>query len=896
MKLKTIYYFNGTHWDREWYKSFQGFRYMLMDVLDEVVDTLERDPSFPLYFLDGQTAVLDDYLEISPGMRPRLERLIRKGRIAVGPWYTMPDEFLPSGESLIRNLLTGHAKAAEYGAPSAMKYGYICDIFGHIAQMPQILAGFGIHGALIQRGCNQDSCPPHFRWRSPDGTECLVYRTPEDFGYGAFYHYATEPFNQGWDKSRVRLLRRAVAEIDREALSLNAPFLVLHDALDHQHITKAAPWLARKLAEHYGCPVVFRPLDRMLQELEPYRDWLPVKEGELAETSRLAVGTNILLTYILSSRYDIKKENDRTQTLWEKWAEPLAAIHSVTGRPIRPGFRRTAYLELMRNHAHDSLCGCSVEEVHRDMHYRFRQASAIAEEVIDDCLRQDTAALPPCREPQRMVVRLYHPLPYRSRRTVKIRLCFDRDFPASFSEGEREYERKPNFELRDGQGNIVPYTLCDVRHNRIEKTPTQYLVDYADICFTAELAPCGYTEYEVVPADASRRVRYIRSQCVAPLSAQNRFLRLSVEPDGTVTLTDRRTGRDFRRLIRYMDDGEIGDGWMHVRPAADSTVFSEGASCRVEMLYDGPAETAFRITTMLRLPGRMDYDGGGIRRGGEWVTLPVATTLRLGADNPFVDVETEVVNTAMDHRLRLLIPTDTESDTYLAGQAFALLTRPVGGMPETGDWKEPQLGDRNFDGIAARRNALGEGLAFLSAFGLHEAAAWDDEHRTLAVTLFRSFAKTVGHNDYDQLDGQLSGPLSFRYRLMPLTGETPNADMIRCRDELQAGIRQYTVRVGDDYLLNRSAPFMELEGEDLLCSILKVPEDLKPDTVVVRVYNAAPHETKGALRFARPIREACSADLLEQPLETLPADGDRLPLRLGACKILTLRVSFAPGS
>ena len=210
MKLKTIYYLNGTHWDREWYKSFQGFRYMLMDVLDEVIDTLEKDPDFQLYILDGQTAVLDDYLEISPQQRPRLEKLIRENRIAVGPWYTMPDEFLPSGESLIRNLLTGHKKAQEYGAASAMKYGYICDIFGHIAQLPQLLAGFGIHGALIQRGCNQDTCPPHFRWRSPDGTECLVYRTPEDFGYGAFYHYATEPYNQGWDKSFDSLMDRAM--------------------------------------------------------------------------------------------------------------------------------------------------------------------------------------------------------------------------------------------------------------------------------------------------------------------------------------------------------------------------------------------------------------------------------------------------------------------------------------------------------------------------------------------------------------------------------------------------------------------------------------------------------------------------------------------------------------
>ena len=188
----------------------------------------------------------------------------------------------------------------------------------------------------------------------------------------------------------------------------------------------------------------------------------------------------------------------------------------------------------------------------------------------------------------------------------------------------------------------------------------------------------------MIPADKTRRVRYIESQCVAPLTAQNRFLRLTVEPDGTVSPIDRRTGREFRRLLSYMDDGEIGDGWMHIRPAADSIVYSEGSPCRVEKLYDGPAETAFRITTELRLPKRMSYEGGGIRRSEELETVSIAATLRLGADNPYVEVETMVDNTAMDHRLKVLIPTDTEGDTYLAGQAFTLLTRPVGGLPETG--------------------------------------------------------------------------------------------------------------------------------------------------------------------------------------------------------------------
>lgn len=890
MEPKVIYYINGTHWDREWYRPFQGFRYLLMDVLDEVIDTLEKDSEFKLYVLDGQTAVLDDYLEISPEQRPRLEALLREGRIAVGPWYTMPDEYLVSGESLIRNLLMGHRKAKEYGADHAMKYGYICDIFGHIAQLPQILAGFDIHGALIQRAVNMDTTPPHFIWQSPDGTQCFVNRTPEDFGYGWFYHYVTEPYNQGWDKDREHLLERAIRMIDKVKQEQNIPVLVLNDALDHQHITKAAPWLAKKLEEHYGAEVRFAPLDDLVKTQARFQDQLPVKIGELAETSRLAVGTNILLTYVLSSRYDIKQKNDQAQNIWEKWADPLSAIHAIEGRAIRPGFRRTAYLELIRNHAHDSICGCSVEEVHRDMHYRFRQAITIAEEIIDDCLRQDVAAMTDHDDPKKMILRIFNPLPYADRQTVKLRLCFEKNFPATFCDGEREYERRPNFELFDKNGNAVPFTLCGVTHDVIHKTATQYVVDYVDICVSVDLLPCGYSELAVIPGDQTRRIRYIESQCVAPLTAENKFLRLHINGDGTVNLTDKRTGREFRNLLSYVDDGEIGDGWMHIRPASDRIVFSQGSPCTIEKLYDGPAETAFRIITRLRLPKVMEDNGHHIHRSEEYVTVPIATTLRLGAENAFVDVETKIRNTAMDHRLKVCFPTDIPGDTYLAGQAFTVLERPVGQLDHTGDWKEPEYGDRNCNGIIAKRDPEGQGLAILSAYGLHEAQALEDEHRTLALTLYRSFTKTIGNNDYTQIDGELLQELDFAYRLMPLTAETPEGAMIRTRDSLQAGLRSYSAFVNEDYALSAKPGFAELTGDDLALSIMKTPEDDEPGAVILRLYNCSDHEAHGSLRFARPVREAWQTDMLEQPLTALHHDETGLDLTVPARKIVTLRV------
>ena len=190
-KIK-IYYFNSTHWDREWYLPFQGFRYNLVKTIDDMVAKLENDDDYKLFTLDGQTVVLEDYKAVAKSRAENLKKLIEDGRVLVGPWYVMPDELLVSGESLIRNLIFGEKIAKEWNTQT-LKYGYVNDVFGHIAQMPQIFAGFDIKGAYLGRGVGDRSNINHFVWKAPDGTETLVYHG----FYGGFLlevarHYGNE--------------------------------------------------------------------------------------------------------------------------------------------------------------------------------------------------------------------------------------------------------------------------------------------------------------------------------------------------------------------------------------------------------------------------------------------------------------------------------------------------------------------------------------------------------------------------------------------------------------------------------------------------------------------------------------------------------------------------------
>lgn len=143
-----------SHWDREWYATFEEFRFYLVHFMDELTELLEEDEGFRSFMLDGQASLLEDYLEVRPEKRELLRSLVREGRLEIGPWYVQPDEFLISGEALVRNLMLGDRVAKDFGP--VMKQGYVPDTFGHVNQLPQILRGFDIGTFYFMRGIGEE--------------------------------------------------------------------------------------------------------------------------------------------------------------------------------------------------------------------------------------------------------------------------------------------------------------------------------------------------------------------------------------------------------------------------------------------------------------------------------------------------------------------------------------------------------------------------------------------------------------------------------------------------------------------------------------------------------------------------------------------------------------------
>ena len=229
---KVFCVISHTHWDREWYMSFEKFRIKLVELIDNLLEILEEYPGY-IFHLDAQTIVLEDYLEIRPWRRDVLKKYIKQGSILVGPWYVQNDFYLTSGEATVRNLLAGIRLADEMG--KCEKIGYAPDQFGLMSSLPQILKGFGIDNCIFGRGYadaifwnkpvdefKKIVPPSEFIWEGSDGSRVLAVHM-------SYWYNNAQRFSGDLTKS-ARLLE--MIENNFEGIALT-PYLLLMNGVDH---------------------------------------------------------------------------------------------------------------------------------------------------------------------------------------------------------------------------------------------------------------------------------------------------------------------------------------------------------------------------------------------------------------------------------------------------------------------------------------------------------------------------------------------------------------------------------------------------------------------------------------------------------------------------------------
>ncbi len=468
---RTAYYVASTHWDREWYEPFQGFRMRLVSLIDELLETMENDAAYRTFVLDGQVIPFTDYLEIRPEMEGRLRDLASSGRIRLGPWYVMPDEWLVSGESLVRNLIHGMEMAVEYGAEPS-RAGFLCDMFGHTGQMPQIFDQLGITGVLLWRGLNEREHGGLFNWKAPDGTVLPGYR----FGRKGYCSYAIEVRgSRDIDEPFVfdTIAQRLVDFTRRQAERIPSGPLLLFDGGDHLEIEPRTGELIERANEELrgdGITIVHADLDAFLADLVNNRRTIErTVTGELRETGRDSLDTDEhwLIPGVLSSRIGLKQSNAACEDELLLWAEPFSAfVSGALGNDHPRGYLRTAWRHLLENHPHDSMCGCSVDQVHRDMLFRFDQSLGISSRVAGTALDAlSRAAMPEDIPDGALSLTLFNPTARALDEPLDIDIPLPLDWPGVFREFFG-YEDTFAFRLRTAEGDDIPWQLNGWKRNR----------------------------------------------------------------------------------------------------------------------------------------------------------------------------------------------------------------------------------------------------------------------------------------------------------------------------------------------------------------------------------------------------------------------------------------------
>ena len=907
---QTMHVISHTHWDREWYRPFQVFRARLVEVVDAVLAMLESTPDYRFYHLDGQTIVLDDYLQIRPERAESLKRFIAEGRLLVGPWYTQPDEFLVSGESMVRNLLLGQRAARAFGG--CMDIGYLPDSFGHASQMPQIFAGFGFQAAVIFRGITADQVRSAFMWRGADGTALLAIKLPDDDAYSN-YLYRLRPTLSDPNPIDYARLDAELARLrsDTESMAVCDQLLWM-DGVDHIFPSPKTPEIIAYANQTLaGARVIHSTLPAYVQALTDAAPVLQEQEGELRHANR-AWALQSVLANVASSHIEIKQANTAAQTALERVVEPLSALAWMHGAEYPSGFLSQAWQLLMQNHAHDSICGCSVDQVHRDMHYRYDQVQLIASVLRDRALQAlaaqvDTQAsegnrkgLPlqeglqaltaqvdmQAAEPADDVLLVYNPSSWVRDQNVIV----DITLPQETLAGE--------LQIVDAAMQVVSHQVLSIREtNRLYQPrfdiPTVNRKRVYRVALQTSLPAYGVASFRVrVVNDPNRPTTMLFTDTS---TMENRYLRVAVAPDGTLTVHDKQTGRTYSGLLALEDRGDGGEGWNWIPPQFDHTYSSAGAPFTVARVQDGALRATLRLGVTLQVPAGFvgdahEHDPKKMRRDDRLVALPIATDISLGIDSRQLELDMTVQNTALNHRLRVLFPTDIAAVSCYADGAFDVVQRPIHQV-DSHDWREPQLGTYPHSSFVAIEDAGGAedaaaGMAVITA-GTQEYEVMDESRRTLAITLLRAFGRGPGE-PHEYIDSQELGLHSYRFALLPYAGKWEQAGVVQASRQFN----QQPLAVmtnGHTGALQANKPLLSITGEGFDVTAVKRTEDR--DSLIVRLVNLSQLSQAVRISHAGGVREAYQTNLAEARLQALAVgEGGVVSLLVTPRQIATVEI------
>ncbi len=923
---KIIHVLSNTHWDREHRHGFQETRMMLVEAVDRLLEIIESEPEFKSFTFDGQTVVLEDYLEIRPGNRERLKQHISSGKILVGPWYSLPDCSAVHPESLIRNLLTGHRVAAEFGP--VMKAGYSIFSFGQIEQLPQLYGEFDIDELIFYKGASpsvmKDS---EFIWEAPDGTRALCSRLGKDCRLN-FFAYFTVPvllgghmMRPGWNvryADGTGLCHYVDRANHRHPATELCPDLrireeEIHDAVLNV-IQSVEGTVARKNLLAFDGIDFSTPLREIPAALGAANE---IMNGDVKlihsnlsdyfKAFRAEVDLSRLRVFRGEARYGpISKVHSETlsgtmpmklklfaaELELIQYAEMFQSAAYVSGGSYPADILGFAWKYLLKAQSHDSIHGAGVDKITPDNLFRIAQVQEIAgtltRKALEFLVREiDTSSL----DEDDLVFTVFNPLPVERSGILRLEL----DLPLEdYVRGFRILDLSEGREcgchvLESGRRNIPSINP----ENRPKALYTHSVLVDADL---PAIPPLGYRTFRIdrekgLATDAPNPFgvpRYFR-QLIARDSRtlDNGVLRLTLNPDATFKIFDYETGREYSSVHVFIDSGDCGNVWVHNPPPGNEVYDSRGASHTCAIVENSPLTGVLALSLVMQLPRGLSEDRSC--RSPDKVDVPISSSICLRAGSRRIDFTTCVENSVRDHKLSLRFQPGVCAEETLSDTSFMLKRRAVDPVGEADDpqsviYRHPM---QTFVDLSDDKGGI-----TLITRGLHEIETGNTDNPFVDLTLLRGVSQDFPvHMDVmissQQAYAQCPGRHRLDYALLVHPGGASEGELATRAARYTAPMRamQHARKPGGNGGFEQSFLRTAHPATRVLC--LKKAED--SEALIVRLNNPTGTSLMECLRFPKPVARVWRCNGNEEERETLHPSGCELRIELPAYKIVTLK-------
>ncbi|SIO93308.1 glycoside hydrolase family 38 C-terminal domain-containing protein [Vibrio spartinae] len=871
MKARVVHLIPHTHWDYEWYFTHPESSVQLTYHMDDVFQALEQE-QIQQYLLDGQTSIVEDYLELAPEKASKLRELVTHGQMKIGPWYTQTDQLIISGESIVRNLLIGSRIAESLGG--SWDIGYVPDAFGQSIDMPKIYNGFGITHSVFWRGLSRDTCEAReFVWTSEDGSKVNCYQIRN--GY-----YLAEPQIAGMDPDEL------VAQIaeDTSANAIPYPYGADQIKVDFDVKSKIHRFNAGSQTGHQFIESNYNAL---FESLTNTYDDAFVYQGEMIEAQYSKIHRSIY-----STRYDHKQLNDRVETRLSYILEPLMALADYRNIPYKTALVNHIWKMLLRCHAHDSAGGCNSDRTNRHIKQRLITADEMSAANSDYLVRKLSESVLTDSDNNLLLI---NTLPYvRDERVV---LEVD--------------TLTPEFSLFDDTGTPVAFNVLSSEktyHGSIRRTVAEQLAElyhyHHQVELKTSLPALGYRCFNI----------QAHSQPIgekgSSFKSEDNFIHnqhyVLTLANGELVLTDTASQKPLKQSIFIRDVGDDGDNYDYSPPLNDWEL-------RFNFLNSVVTTTKTSFSQSMIIQGTWllpkDLEEREKRQTSALIDFTLELTLSDG--NRPLEMSLSINNIAKDHRMQVVVDSDIHSTESIANTPFGVVRRP-NRHPKWQTWRAEQWKEEPSSIYPMIHSASicdeHHSLTFFSN-GIKEYEVINDDNSPttgkIALTLFRSvgwlgkpdLVRRPGIASGQQFkyiptpDSQLLEPLTFDIAIS-LDDQYSAARNMRNWQQLAVPVQSYQQQEVNRFTntmkyfgINSVAceresmtSLLTINAPDLVYSALKQAQG--SEDLILRLYNPSEEaiETAGYIEFSMSVEQIYLVELSEKISEALTIESGRLEL------------------